>query len=163
MIIFKEDIQANNGNFKGLLFLFFFRFSHSINNNGYLFKFLGFPLRYFYNFFFRWLIGIDIPDSTTIGKGFMVYHGQSLIIHGDCIIGDNVIVRHNTTIGQAIKNGKSPRIGNNVEIGANSVVIGDITIGNNSIIAAGSVVIRDVPVNVIVAGNPAKIVKSLLV
>ena len=48
-----------------------------------------------------------------------------------------------------------------MEIGANSVIIGDIKIGNNSIIAAGSIVLKDVPTNVIVAGNPAKIVKYL--
>lgn len=51
-------------------------------------------------------------------------------------------------------------IGNNVNIGADTVIIGDVKIGKNAIVGAGSVVIRDVPENVTVAGNPAKIIKS---
>lgn len=118
-------------------------------------------MRAFYTIFIQWILGIDIPDTTTIGRGFNVFHGQGLIISNKTKIGDNVIVRQNTTIGNAKPNGGCPIIGNNVDIGANSVVIGEIVIGDNSIIAAGSVVIRDVPPNVVVAGNPAKIVKEL--
>ncbi|GAB2553356.1 serine O-acetyltransferase [Spirosoma aerophilum] len=111
--------------------------------------------------FVQWILGIDVPDTTSIGRNFNMFHGSGLVINSNAIIGENVIVRHNTTIGTARNNGGSPRIGNNVNIGANSVIIGDIKIGNYSIIAAGSVVIRDVPENVIVAGNPASVVKNL--
>lgn len=90
-----------------------------------------------------------------------MFHGQGLIINSSAIIGDDVTIRHNTTIGNAKENGGCPVIGNNVNIGANSVIIGEITIGDNSVIAAGSVVIKDVPSGVLVAGNPAKIIKSL--
>lgn len=160
MLFYKEDVVHNKKNFKGLLFIIFFRISNYIQSSNFFVKLIGIPFRLFYKFFFRWLLGIDIPDNTSIGKGFMVYHGQSLIIHGDCNIGNNVLVRHNTTIGQAKSNGKSPSIGDNVEIGANSVIIGGITIGNDSVIAAGSVVVKDVPSNVIVAGNPSRIIKN---
>jgi serine acetyltransferase len=162
MIVFKEDVLFNRRNFKGLFFIIFFRLVNYIQKANFFFKILGLPLRVIYKFLFRWLLGIDIPDTTVIGKGFMVFHGQSLIIHKDCLIGDNVLVRHNTTIGQAKNNGKVPVIGDNVEIGSNTVIIGDITIGNNCIIAAGSIVIKDVPENVIVAGNPARVVKNLI-
>ena len=51
-------------------------------------------------------------------------------------------------------------IGNGVTIGAGAIILGEITIGNNSIIGAGAVVLKDVPDNVIVAGNPAEIKKK---
>ena len=55
------------------------------------------------------------------------------------------------------RNDLVPTIGDNVSIGANATIIGDITICNNVIIGAGSVVVKDVPDNCIVSGNPAKI------
>ena len=53
------------------------------------------------------------------------------------------------------------RIGNNVWIGDRATVLKGVTIGDNSIVGAGAVVARDVPANVVVAGNPARIVKEL--
>ncbi len=50
-------------------------------------------------------------------------------------------------------------IGDNVSLGANVTVIGNVHIGNNVIVGAGSVVIKDVPDNCVVAGNPAKIIR----
>lgn len=125
-------------------------------------KLIGFPVRMAYRLFVQWILGIDIPDTTKIGRNFNVYHGQGLIINSSAVIGDNVTIRHNTTIGNAKENGGCPIIGNNVNIGANSVIIGEITIGDNAVIAAGSVVVKDVPSGVLVAGNPAKIIKSLV-
>lgn len=52
-------------------------------------------------------------------------------------------------------------IGNNAWIGGSSVILPGVTIGNNVVVAAGSVVVKDVPDNVVVAGNPAKIIKYL--
>lgn len=157
---FIREISELKGNTKGLLFLICFRVSSLFTKNFFL-KFIGFPIRWSYRIIFQWFLGIDISDTTKIGQGFVVYHGQGLIISSTAIIGDNVVVRQNTTIGNAKAGGGSPTIGNNVHIGANSVIIGEISIGSNSIIAAGSVVIKDVPSGVIVAGNPAKVIKSV--
>ncbi len=145
-------------NMKGSIFIFFFRLSKFFVKNSFL-KIIGFPIRILYKVLFQWVLGIDIPDQTEIGKGFVVYHGQGLIINSSTIIGENVIVRQNTTIGSSKPGGGAPIIKNNVNIGANSVVIGEIVIGENSTIGAGSVVIRDVPENSTVAGNPAKVIK----
>lgn len=149
-----------NGNTKGRFFLLCYKTSKFFTRNSFL-KLIGFPIRMSYRLFVQWILGIDIPDTTKIGRNFNVFHGQGLIINSSAIIGDDVTIRHNTTIGNAKENGGCPVIGNNVNIGANSVIIGEITIGDNSVIAAGSVVIKDVPSGVLVAGNPAKIIKSL--
>lgn len=157
MILLIKEIKQLQGNSKGIIFITAFRTSSFFTNTKFL-KIIGLPIRVSYKILFQWVLGIDIDDTTKIGIGFNVYHGQSLIINRGTIIGKNVIVRHNTTIGIAKEGGNSPIIGDNVTIGANTVVIGDIKIGNNSMIGAGSVVIKDVPENAVVAGNPAKII-----
>jgi serine acetyltransferase len=145
-------------NTKSAFFKFWFKLSYFFTGNK-LLKILGFPVRFVYKILIQWLLGIDIPDTTKIGKRFTIYHGQGLVINQNTVIGNDVVIRHNTTIGNADTNGKCPVIEHNVEIGANSVIIGDIKIGIGSIIAAGSVVIKDVPPYAIVAGNPAKVKK----
>ncbi|MFV5693016.1 serine O-acetyltransferase [Flavobacterium sp. LT1R49] len=155
-----HEIKQLKGNSKGIIFICAFRTSNFFTKTRSL-KIFGFPIRIVYKILFQWVLGIDIDDTTKIGFGFNVYHGQSLIINSGTIIGRNVIIRHNTTIGIAKEGGNCPIIGDNVTIGANTVVIGDIKIGNNSIIGAGSVVIRDVPEYTVVAGNPAKIISTI--
>ena len=59
------------------------------------------------------------------------------------------------------KNAKRPVIGNNVTIGCHACILGDIRIGDNVVIGAGAVVVKDVPNNVVVAGNPAKVIESV--
>ena len=147
-------------NTKGQFILRRFKVSHFFAKSKF-YRIIGFPIRFLYKIFIQWFLGVDIPDTLKFGNSFQVFHGQGLIIHSDTIIGNNVTVRHNTTIGVAMDGGKCPEIKNNVNIGANSVIIGDITIGRNSIIAAGSIVVKDVPENVIVGGNPAKVIKNL--
>ena len=101
---------------------------------------------------------IYISNPLNIGKHFTIGHPLSIVIGDGVIIGDNVRVYHCVTIGQ--KNNQYPVIGNNVTIYPHSILLGGIRIGNNSIIGAGSVVISDVPENSIVAGNPAKVLKT---
>ena len=101
-----------------------------------------------------------IPYSTKIGEGLLMAHAYATVLNAESI-GDNFSFIHCTTIGK--KDDKRPVIGNNVSLGANVVIIGDVKVGNNVVIGAGSVVVKDIPDNSVVVGNPAKVIKMLSV
>lgn len=97
-----------------------------------------------------------IPFSTKVGKGLKYAHPYSTVLNAESI-GEIFCCIHCTTIGKI--DGHRPRIGNNVTCGCNVTIIGDITIGNNVTIGAGSVVVKTVPDNAVVVGNPARVIK----
>ncbi|WP_245833609.1 serine acetyltransferase [Nonlabens spongiae] len=102
-----------------------------------------------------------IFKSTKIEGGMACYHPYASVINAKNI-GRNFEFRNSITIGNKSNDNRLiPTIGDNVKIGANACIIGDIKIGNNVIIGAGSIVVRDVPNNVVVAGNPARVIKAL--
>ena len=123
--------------------------------------------------------GAIIRDKVIIGKNAVIMMGAVLNIGAE--IGEGSMVDMNAVIGARGKIGKSVHlgagavvagvleppskspcgIGDDVMIGANSVILEGVKIGNGSVVAAGSVVVDDVPAGVVVAGSPAKIVKSV--
>lgn len=102
--------------------------------------------------------GIELPCETQVGKRFKIEHFGGIIISGDAVIGDDVIVRNGVTIGLKNTNERgSPIIGNRVDIGAGAKILGKITVGDDSIIGANAVVIKDVPPHSLAVGVPARI------
>ena len=101
-----------------------------------------------------------IPASCTIGKGTrFAYGGIGVVIHANCVIGDDCIIGTNVTIGGRSGRIKPPTIGNNIYISTGAKILGDIQIDDNVIVGANSVVIKDVPRNAIVVGVPSRIIK----
>lgn len=163
MNIVRLDYKRNKGNLKSLCFILLFRLSKLCSSKLYL-KIIGFPIRLIYRLYSRNFLHVEIWDTMQIGSGFVIYHGaHGSVINPNVIIGKNVTLRQNTTIGSGsfTTSLKCPIIGNNVEIGPNVVILGNISIGDNSQIGGGAVVVNDVPENAIVAGNPANIIKTI--
>lgn len=155
-----QDWKANSRNLKARLVLASYRLAQLLGKY-LLIKILFVWYLALYHVLVEWILGIEIPRKLRAGKGLILYHGQGLVVNQDVCIGENCTLRNSTTIGHKLLADGSlspcPKIGNHVDIGANVCIIGNVTIGDNVKIGAGSVVVKDVPSNCIVAGNPARI------
>ncbi len=111
------------------------------------------------------LNSIEISPKAKLAKSVVISHGLGTVIGQGVTIGDNVWIRQNVTIGQKYSEIDSlniyPTIKNNVQIGSGAVILGDIVVGENVIIGANSVVTKSIPDNCIVAGVPCKIIRKL--
>lgn len=104
------------------------------------------------------LTGIDLPCEVTVGRRFKIEHFGDIIISGDTVFGDDVVIRNGVTVGLKRTNERgAPIIGNRVDIGAGAKILGPIRIGDDVAIGANAVVLRDVPPNSLAIGVPAQI------
>jgi len=95
----------------------------------------------------RTATGIEIHPAATIGRRFFIDHGMGVVIGATSIIGDDVMMYHDVTLGARtyLQGKRHPTIENNVVIGAGARVIGDITIGHGARINANVVITKDIP------------------
>jgi len=105
--------------------------------------------------------GIEIHPGATIGQGLFVDHGAGVVIGETCVIGDDVLIYHGVTLGGTGKviGKRHPTVEDGVIIGAGATVLGSITIGKDAKIAAGAMVLKDVPPNSTIVGEPGRNVK----
>lgn len=151
--VMKEQIELKLPDILSLLFL--------LCNNRYFRNIFYHRLGPVKSSFLKWYMPGDryfsISATTRIGLSMWVAHPYSTIINAESI-GSNFCCLHCTTIGA--HKGR-PTLGDNVRLGANVIIIGNIHIGNNVTIGAGSVVVKDVPDNCIVGGNPARVIRMI--
>lgn len=104
--------------------------------------------------------GISIPRTTQIGPGFYIGHFGGIVVHGSCRIGRDCNISQGVTLGQTNRGPKMgvPVIGDRVYIGPGAKVLGGVRIGSDVAIGANAVVVDDVPDHAVVVGVPARVV-----
>jgi len=112
------------------------------------------------SWFARLLTNIDIHPGATLGRRFFIDHGAGVVIGETAEIGDDVTLYHGVTLGGTTwnKGKRHPTLGNGVVIGAGAKVLGAITLGDQVRVGANSVVVKDVPAHRTVVGIPGKVV-----
>lgn len=105
------------------------------------------------------MTGVEIHPGAVIGRHLLIDHGTGVVIGETAVIGDDVIMHHQVTLGGRVNTpGKRhPTVGDRVYIGAGAMILGNITIGSDSSVGALTLVLHDVPKKSIVVGNPARI------
>ena len=113
----------------------------------------------------RIITGIEIHPGAKIGRRFFIDHGEGVVIGETTIVGDDVLIYQQVTLGGTgkEKGKRHPTLGNNVIVGAGAKILGNISIGDYVRIGAGSVVIDDVPENSTVVGIPGRIVHRMVI
>src|SRR5487761_2202731 len=108
----------------------------------------------------RFLTGIEIHPGATIGRRFFIDHGAGVVIGETAEIGDDVTLYHGVTLGGTTwnKGKRHPTLGDGVVVGAGAKILGAITLGEQVRVGANSVVVKDVPAHRTVIGIPGKIV-----
>lgn len=116
------------------------------------------PTLFYYLIFL--LFNSSVPASVIVGKGTKLgYGGIGVVIHARAVLGDNVVISQNVTIGGRSGHETVPVIHDDVFIGAGAVIIGPVVIGKGAQVGANAVVLKDVPENAVVGGIPAKLLK----
>lgn len=120
-------------------------------------SFLSLALQYWTNRFFA----CDMARRLTIGGGLFVPHPTGIVVGADVVIGRNVSLLHQVTIGRVRpETHTAPRIGDGVYLSPGVKIMGDIAIGEGAMIGANSVVLNDIPPHTVAVGSPARAVKG---
>jgi serine O-acetyltransferase len=111
--------------------------------------------------FSRLVTHIEIHPGATIGRRFFIDHGDGVVIGETSVIGDDVLMYHQVTLGGTSldKLKRHPTLGNGVLVGMGAKILGNIVIGDHCRIGANAVVNKDIPPNCTVVGIPGRIVR----
>jgi serine O-acetyltransferase len=109
--------------------------------------------------------GAQFCVGASVGQGLIVRHPAGIVIGGGVVIGENCILSQGVTIGQKVVSSRAvnvyPRLGNQVLVGANAIILGNINIGDDVTIGAMTLVKSDLDNGVTVVGNPSRVIKKL--
>jgi serine O-acetyltransferase len=126
-------------------------------------KILRAPFSILYRALFRKVrnsYGIELPYTVQLGRRVIIEHQSCIVIHGDCVIGDDSIIRQGVTLGNRYLDRPfdAPKLGARVNVGAGAKIFGNVTIGDDANIGANAVVLCDVPAGATAVGLPAKVI-----
>lgn len=140
--------------------LFFFRLGQSASKV----PLIGKILKFFIEYFIRVVYASDISCLATIGPGLVFVHGHDIVIGADVVIGDCCKIFNGVTLGNKdttqTSTGNQPVVGDNVTLSTGAKILGPVTLGDNVVVGANSVVIRNCDSNTVVAGVPARVVRD---
>ena len=158
-----QDWPENRGNLKGRIVLILFRLASACAKMPSWLRWIGLPYVALYRCLVEWGLCIELPWKLRVGPGLRVFHGHALVVNDRAVIGRRCVLRNSTTIGVSTTSrtydGQAPVIGDDVDIGANVVIVGNVQVGDRALIGAGSVVVADVPADAVVVGNPARVLR----
>ena len=149
-----QDWSVNPRDLRMKFILGSFRFAQKLHRWPKCIRWLASPYLFVYQLLVWWELGIELNHKAEVGPRLRLHHGYGLVVHESAVIGSDCTLRHGTTIGNRRESDDCPVIGDRVDIGCSSVIIGRIKIGDDAKIGAGSVVLHDVPAGCTVAGNP---------
>lgn len=163
MVLLREDLQAHGSDwtrpgFRAVAVHRFGVWRMRVRN-----KFLRALLSWLYRRLYirvRNRYGIELPYSAKLGRRVVIEHQGAIVIHGDCVIGNDCHIRQGCTLGNKTLDRPfdAPTLGDHVNVGAGAVILGKVTIGDGANVGANAVVVKDVPAGAMAVGVPAKII-----
>jgi serine O-acetyltransferase len=128
-------------------------------------KLLRMPFSLIYKSLYRKIrnaYGIDLPYTVQLGRRVIIEHQSCIIVHGYSTIGDDCVIRQGVTIGNRYLNQPldTPQLGARVNVGAGAKILGKITIHDDVNIGANAVVLANIPAGKTAVGIPAKVISN---
>lgn len=140
-----QDWSANRSNPRGRLVMVSFRIANMASRWRGVWRLPRVLIGSVYRVLIEWILGVELPWKTSVGPGLRLYHGVGIVINDGAIIGSDVVLRQNVTIGHIRAGQGSPTIEDRVQFGAGAIVLGEITVGHDSRIGPGVVLTNSVP------------------